>query len=341
MAEQVSQSRRNAETAVRPTRRAILRAAAALALTPAAGGLGEDHPPRVAAAARIEPPWWLAPEYPQSLVIEVREAAVLDGERPDETVIRRMLRAALAALTENSSLRGAWSAILKGAERVAIKFNQVGADVLGTSAALTRVLVDDLAKAGWSRANILLVEAPPHVAEELETPRATAAWGEGIPIGDEIEPVAEWVRRCDAIIDVPFLKTHQFAGMSGALKNLSHAVVKHPARYHANGCTPFVADIVGQPLIASRLRLVLANAIRLVIRNGPDATPADVQNYGGLLLARDPVAADSVARSILDRERAALRVGPPLAVPYLDDAIRRRLGRGMSPEVTHRLISGA
>lgn len=341
MADQLSESDRTFDQAARPTRRAILRAAAALALTPAARSLGEDHAPPAPAAARIEPPWWLAPEYPQSLVIEVRDAAALDGERPDETVMRRMLRAGLAALTENSSLRGAWSAILHDAERVAIKLNQVGAEVLGTSAAMARVLVDDLARAGWPRSKILLVEAPPFVAEELETPRSTAAWGEGIPVGDTIEPVAEWVRHCDAIIDVPFLKTHQFAGMSGALKNLSHAVVKHPARYHANGCTPYVADIVGHPLIASRLRLVLANAMRLVIRNGPDATPADIQNYGALLLARDPVAADSVARSILDRERAALRAGPPLAVPYLDDAIRRRLGRGVSPEVTHRLISGA
>ena len=46
-----------------------------------------------------------------------------------------------------------------------------------------------------------------------------------------------------AIVNVPFLKTHNLAGMTCCLKNLSHALVKHPAQFHTGGCKE-VADIV-------------------------------------------------------------------------------------------------
>ena len=73
------------------------------------------------------------------------------------------------------------------------------------------------------------------------------------------------------MINVPFIKTHNIAGMTCGLKNLSHALVKHPAHYHANGCSPFIGDIVAADPIRKKLKLTIVDAFRVVFQGGPAA----------------------------------------------------------------------
>lgn len=312
-------------------------AAAVVSAAPIAARAAEET-----AANAAEPgnpaPWWLGPEHPRSRVVEVRSARAVNGVVADPGMVRRMLRQGIMELTDLRTPEAAVREIIGDRRRVAIKFNSVGAGAIGTTDVLARELVEVLVDGGVAQDEITLVEGPATVAHDLGLRAPVRGWVPGIRVGAAIESVAAWVTEADAIINVPFLKTHQFAGMSGALKNVSHAIVRRPARYHGDGCTPFVAQIFGNPLVTRRVRLNLMNALRIVTRGGPDANSDDIVTYGAILSAFDAVAVDAIGRTILERERAALPDGGALPVKYLEDAAARGIGRATQPLVVHTSV---
>jgi hypothetical protein len=244
-----------------------------------------------------------------------------------------MLKAGVEIFAHERSLKSAWRKLLGDAKRIAIKFNRVGADVLATNGAFARALVETLARAGYAPRQCTLIEVPDGIVEGLDAHQPDHGWGPAIRVGDNDEPLAQYLYDCDALIDVPLLKTHQIAGMSGALKNLSHALVRHPARYHANHCSPYVHQVVGHPAISSRLKLTIVNALRTVVRNGPDARPQDVVGHGAVYIGRDPVALDTVGLELLQAQRRQLGETRLLDVPYLTAARTAGVGRGRMHEL--------
>ena len=115
-----------------------------------------------------------------------------------------------------------------------------------------------------------------------------------------------------ATINVPFLKTHHLAPMTCCLKNLSHGLIRHPARFHENGCDPAIAEIVASPQIKGKLRLHIVNAVRVVFNNGPGTTEKNVHGAGMLLFATDPVACDAAGYAILNAVRTGRGLAPLL-----------------------------
>ena len=141
---------------------------------------------------------------------------------------------------------------------------------------------------------------------------------------------ASVLRQITALISVPFLKSHNIAGMTCSLKNLSHGLIKHPARYHGNRCSPYIADIVAAKPIRSKFRLTIVDAMRVVYEGGPRANAHSLANEGVLIMSRDPVAADAVALGVLNRarERSGLAkiVDSAEEIPHLAAAHRSGLG---------------
>lgn len=337
----------------RPTRRQVLGAAlgATLApLLPAAAGAatppGEGGPSsRPATTAPAQPPasqplsnpapWWMQRSGPRSRVVEVNSRLVLRSSVVDVVTLVEMMDQGLLALTSAGDLGEAWRSVLNGAQQVAVKFNSVGAELIATNAAIARVLVDSLRRAGLPTKAITLVEAPEHLADELGTGQPRAGWAESIRVGSNVESLARYFVDADAVINVGTLKTHQIAGMSGCMKNISHAVIRRPGRYHANGCAPFVGHVVGAPPVASRLRLNVLSALRVVIDGGPDATEQQLASGGAVLMSFDPVAVDSVGLGLLSVERRRRGLTRGLHVPYLAAAGSDAVGRWHAADVEH------
>lgn len=142
--------------------------------------------------------------------------------------------------------------------------------------------------------------------------------------------LAKVLDQVTAIVNVPFLKTHNIAGFTCCLKNLLHALIKHPARFHGAHGVPFIADIVALPKIREKLRLNLVNALRVVFDRGPDANEDFTWDEGLILAGRDPVACDSMGLETLNSRRSAVglcaidRTGSRTA--YLRAASQRGLG---------------
>lgn len=322
------------------TRREVLRAAAGVLGTLALPGVarGQDVPATqptsqsavglpIDPGARAVPPW-LAGGAERSRVVDIRGQTVLCGNEVAESVLAEMLSKSVEVLTGVKGPHESWSAVLGSATQIAVKFNRVGASTLQTTESMARALVSVLEAAGYERGGITLIEAPDHIVRELGTRKPGASWGASIPVGGDEDELAGYLYDTEALINVPFLKTHQIAGMSGAMKNLSHALIRHPARYHKNGCSPYVGQVVGSQPVRTRLKLNICDALRTVVREGPAADAGNTCPHGGLLVGFDPVAVDAVGLDILRLQRRQLGLGATGEVIYLRSADQLGVGRG-------------
>ncbi len=102
-----------------------------------------------------------------------------------------------------------------------------------------------------------------------------------------------------AIISVPTLKDHDLAGFSGALKN-HFGSIHNPNKMHTDHCCPYVADVNCAPHIREKQRLVICDALLVCYDGGPGYKPDTTVEYGAVMAATDPVAADSVGFGLLE-----------------------------------------
>jgi len=237
-------------------------------------------------------------------VFRVRAEGVVIGKRVHKRLAAEMVRRGLAAVTAETDATRAWRALLRPDDVVALKFNRCGSESLGTTVVMAEVLIESLLEAGFPASQLVPVEVPPIVYEQYGTARPTERWqAQETSFGSGADRLAAVLDQVTAIVNIPFLKTHNIAGITCCLKNLSHALVKHPARFHADHCSPFIADIVALPAIRGKLRLHVVNALRAVFDGGPEPTEQGTFAPEVLLFGADPVALDTVGTDLLNLKR--------------------------------------
>lgn len=315
-----------------PSRRDVLRAAAGLALGSITGATSGQEPepasqPAPAGWLSDSRPWWLGPRYPRSRVVEIQDARVLVDGRADDVILADLIDLGLRVLTGLPTATEALRRILGPARRIAVKFNHVDAERIGTNEAVARALAAALAAAGYGPDSITLVEAPGGLAGELKMAAPSSGWGPAIRVGEHLEEVANWVYESDAIINVPFLKAHAIAGMSGAMKNIAYAAIRHPARYHDNACSPYIGEVIVNKELSSRLKLTIVNALRVIPEPAGGSALGNVADIGRLLFGFDPVALDTVGLEVLLRLRRDLGVTGRLQAPSVATAGELGAGR--------------
>jgi hypothetical protein len=131
-------------------------------------------------------------------------------------------------------------------------------------------------------------------------------------------------RRVNKLVMLPVLKDHGSAGVTGALKNMSHGLVNNVARSHStpdtNVCNQFIPQVVSHPIIRKKCVLQIMDAIRGVYQGGPFAPEANARwtwEYNALLVATDPVALDHIEWDIIDAKRKEVGLAPVGAVGRL------------------------
>jgi hypothetical protein len=259
-------------------------------------------------------------------VVEIQDARVLVDGRADDVILADLIDLGLRVLTGLPTATEALQHILGPARRIAVKFNHVDAERIGTNEAVARVLAAALAAAGYGPGSITLVEAPSGLAGELKMASPQSGWGPAIRVGGRLEEMANWVYESDAIINVPFLKAHAIAGMSGAMKNIAYAAIRHPARYHDNGCSPYIGEVIVNKELSSRLKLTIVTALRVLVDPQSGAEHSPLADVGRLLFGFDPVALDTVGLEVLLRLRRDLRITTRLQAPSV--AAAGELGAG-------------
>ena len=96
-------------------------------------------------------------------------------------------------------------------------------------------------------------------------------------------------RRVNKIVLLPVLKDHGSAGVTGALKNMSHGLVNNVSRSHStpdtNVCNQFIPQVVNHPVIRRKCVLHIMDGIKGVFQGGPAASRPEWtwENNGALL----------------------------------------------------------
>jgi uncharacterized protein (DUF362 family) len=117
-------------------------------------------------------------------------------------------------------------------------------------------------------------------------------------------------KRLDKIIGLPCIKDHHAAGVTGALKNMSHGLFNNVFRSHSSpqscAMVAFIPAVVSHPIIRKKCVLHIMDGTRCVWEGGPFGRhPEWLWEHNALLFATDPVAMDHVEWDILDAQRKA------------------------------------
>jgi hypothetical protein len=246
--------------------------------------------------------------------------ALLENPRlmTDIGIVKRLLvrlfEEGLCISLNKPSPAAAWRSILREDDRILLKFSIADADRLATSEMMAEVLIESLMDAGFEPARITPLEVRLRTAWSDQLAKPAFGWTEKVyDFGSGREQLVKAVEDATAILNVPFLKAHRIAGMTGCLKNLSHGLIRRPALYHDNQCCPCIPDVVAMPVIRDKLRLNVVNALRIIYDTRPDAARDPVDIASALVISTDPVAADTIGQTVLDamrREKALAPVTP-------------------------------
>jgi len=214
----------------------------------------------------------------RSKVVMIRDAAALDAAgKPDPAVIQKMLDEAVCALLDDKDPVAAWKKIIKPEDTVGIKTNVW--QYIPTTSQVEQALKRRIMDAG--------------VAEDR------------IAIDDRGVLRNPVFQQATALVNARPARTHHWSGMGSLIKNYI-MFTPRPYEWHADACAD-LAKIWELPEVKGKTRLnVLVMLTPLFHGIGPHHFSREfVWDYRGLIVSRDPVAADATGLRILQAKRKA------------------------------------
>jgi uncharacterized protein (DUF362 family) len=261
--------------------------------------------------------------------------------------IQEMLSRGMCELTGADQPADAWRRFFTPDDVVGIKINPVGQPYVCSSPEMLSAIAEALRSAGVKSGNIIVFERyrenletagiakwlPAGVTMAFAAPSVATPQHElegydpkhfvdlpGITLPDNPAATRSYAaqfitQRVTKLINLPVLKTHNAAGVTMALKNLSHGLVNNVARSHDGPelrIAEFIPPVIAMPVIRRKTVLTILDATRGLWDGGPAVmTPNAVWEHKTIYLGTDPVAIDRIGVELID-ERRALRKFPPL-----------------------------
>ena len=252
------------------------------------------------------------PPAEQSVVVDIRDANWQRDGQPDPAAVKKMLEDGMKTFTGKGSWADAWKQFVQPNETVCVKFNRLSGNFTRANQAMVDAIVDGLQQAGLKREKIIVVEAIEAKEGNLTEPDLTM--GPEVDTGHGKTRLTRLITdQVDGVINVCNLKDHAVAGVTGALKNLSHAgktFMDKPENFHGTCCDPHVGEINLLKPIRSKGRLNICNGLVGMLNGGP--TPRNPRwqwPHNGLLISTDPVAMDTVILELVQAARKEHPVG--------------------------------
>lgn len=267
--------------------------------------------------------------------------------------IKRMIELGFSLLTSRKEKIPAVQSVFKRGERIGIKINTLGGRFVSTRPEVSLSLASVLTDGGIGSRDIIIWDRSNR--ELKETGYSPDAGGSGVRImgtdtagvGYDPELISHLnigsrfsviqTRYIRSSISLAVLKDHGLAGVTAGMKNY-YGAVHNPNKYHDANCNPFVAEIFDTPVVRSKHKLSILDALTVQYHRGPSYHPRWSARYGGLIFSFDPVAADSTGWKIIDRLRIQNGL-PSLAEEnrsplYLETAARMGLGKTSEDEIS-------
>jgi uncharacterized protein (DUF362 family) len=313
----------------------------------------------------------------RAIRVHSERAIDVPTNRVDAKTVKAMLSAGMRELTAASDDRAAWSQFITPADIVGIKVNCSGAPEINTNPELVAAIIENLCSVGLPAENIYIydrfgnqmriVNFAPHVPKGVNIAAAENSrgsilgydpftyvevdfFGEDDTRSNLIRLVSE---KFTKVINVPTMKEHRAAGVTGCLKNIAYGDFSNVARSHEREISntySFIGTLASVEPLRSRTVLNIMDGLRSVWHGGPFLQdPKFLFFPKEIVVGTDPVALDHVlidmieqkrrqegAPSIFDRSRKHVKFAPELD-PNFNSFIREpghvkyasRLGLGV------------
>ena len=278
-----------------PSRRAFLRTSAMAATTLLAGS-------RLLRAAD---------EGPIVAIVRDKTKQAIVDQKVDAAIVQTLVDKAVMTLAGKDDAAKAWATFAAPKDKVAIKFNGLFAQAT-THPEIVAAVAKGLVGAGVDPANIVIYDRDGRAfsTARIETNREGTAprayptdkdYGAKVKAGPVDTQITNILERADVLINLPIMKTHGIAGVTGALKN-HLGTVPNASAFHRDTCQ-YVADISALAPIKAKTRLCLCDALYGLYNGGPQYIPRFRWDYCGVVASADPVALDAVLAEILKAKR--------------------------------------
>jgi hypothetical protein len=277
-------------------------------------------------------------------VVGVTDADCLAGGAYQAKPIHEMLNRGMCELTGASQATDAWRHFFTASDVVGVKVNPVGQPYICGSYELLHAILQELQNAGIKPGNITVFERyrqniensayDAWVPKEVRLGWAAEAYDPvqqsldgydpdcyvelpftlpGYQLDDKIacrSHAAKFISRdANKLINLPVLKSHNAAGVTLALKNLSHGLVNNVSRSHDGPklrYTEFIPAVVNMPVIRQKTVLNILDGTKGLCHGGPGVTSKMapyIWEQKTLYFATDPVALDVIGRRVIEEQR--------------------------------------
>ena len=271
-------------------------------------------------------------------VVRVHSDKSIDSSsaRVDRSVVKQMLSTGMRSLTGRNNDRDAWSQFITPHDTVGIKVNCSGAPHIMSSPEIVGGIVENLVAIGVPPQRIWIYERfegqlksvgyEKHVpggvhiwaAESEWTPRGSLVgydpktyvevdfFGEEDTRSFMVRPVTDTFTK---IINVPKMKEHQAAGVTGCLKNIAYgnfSNVDRSHRFKKTNTYSYIGTLASVEPIPTRVVLNIMDGLSSVWHAGPFSEFPQFRFYPKqIFFGTDPVAMDHQLIDLIETKRKA------------------------------------
>jgi uncharacterized protein (DUF362 family) len=248
-------------------------------------------------------------------------------------VVREMLAQGMTNLTGQKSARDAWASFFDPSDTVGIKVNCSGAPGVMSTPEVVAGIVENLIAVGLKPGQIWIYERFPDQLESVHYDRFVPAgvhidaiemqrksilgydpktyvevdfFGEDDTRSNLVRHVTD---RFTKIINVPNMKDHGAAGVTGCLKNIAYGNYSNVARSHYREKTntlSFIGTLASLEPLRSKTTLNVMDGLRGIWHGGPFAKSPKFYFYPKqIVFGTDPIALDRLLIDVIDNKRKA------------------------------------
>jgi uncharacterized Fe-S center protein len=254
-----------------------------------------------------------------------------ENNQVNSAIARRMLSEGMRALTKTNSEKDAWAKFFSPDDIIGIKVNCSGAPNIMSAPEVVARVVENLIGIGIKPAQIYIYEryldqltsvryeryVPDGVqVVAVENPRRSLKeydpdtyvevnfFGEQNTRSNLVRLVSEHFTK---IIEIPNMKDHGAAGVTGALKNVAYGNFSNVARSHSREKThtlSFIGTLASVEPLRSKTVLHIMDGLRGVWHGGPFLRDNRFRFYPKtIMFSTDPVAMDRLLLDVIENKR--------------------------------------
>ncbi len=254
-----------------------------------------------------------------SKVIIVRSRDIHNSNKEiDSEKLKNLYKRGFYLLTGFRDSKNSIKSLLSTNKMTGIKINTIGGKSLSTRPKVSLSLAKYLIEGGFEEKNILIWDRTNRELRSADyrlnmnqvgikifgTDSNTIGYDKELTvhrsIGSRLSSIQSDI--ISQSISLAILKDHGLAGITAGMKNYFGSI-HNPNKYHDDNCNPFVADLFDTAVIYKKHKLTVIDALTVQFHKGPAYHSLWAENYGGLIMSTDPVAADYTGQQVIEELR--------------------------------------